>query len=200
MLQPLCYNPAIFAQERHNIGHCAQGHNLQILTVILPLQPLPQSLTQLEGHADTGQVFIRIRAVLTMRIYHRQRRRQNSAGNMMVRDDDIQFILHGRHIVHGRNATVHRDKESGTVCRYLLQSRQIKAIAFLFPMRYIKIDASPQGSQVVYHQRGGCHAVHVIVPVNHNLFAGIQRSSNAVYSLIHILQQKRVMKSLFFRV
>ena len=161
---------------------------------------LPQSLTELKGHTYTSQIFIRVRAVLTMGIDHRQRRRQLFPRQMMVGYNDIQFACHGRHIIHRSNAAVHGHQELYTTIGNALQGGQIKAIAFLFPMGNIKIHAGPQSPKVMHQQSGGCHAVHVIVPIDHNLFFIIYGLNNPGHSLIHILHPKWVIKILLLRL
>ena len=52
-----------------------------------------QRLHQLQRDADAGEVLVRIRAVVPLRIDDRQRRRQSCVGLVMIGDDQVDAQL-----------------------------------------------------------------------------------------------------------
>ena len=152
LFQSQLHDLAVLADQRYNIRHCTECHQLKILTIRFSLKRLPECLAKFKSHANTSQILIRIRAVRTMRIDNSQCRRQSLPRQMMISNNNIQFPLHGSNIGYRSNTTVHRNQKFRPLSRQFLQSRQIEAIPFLLTLRDIKVRLCAQRPQIMQQQ------------------------------------------------
>ena len=126
---------AVLPAQRHDVCHCAECYELEViekdrLTVPLCAPALRvESLAELESHADTGEILVGIRAVRAVRVEHCTSGRQRTAWQMMVRDDDVEVArpLYRCDIRDRRDAAVDRDDQRDAAGRELLNGRPVQA-------------------------------------------------------------------------
>ena len=156
-------------------------------------ESLRKGLTELERDADAREVLERIRTVRAVRVQHGKGRRQFFARQMVVRDDDVEFIRHGRDIGNRSNAAVHGNHQV-RLRREHLKGRTVESIALRHAVGDIEIHVCPKTAQGTHEQRRRRHAVDIVVAVDRDALPFFDGRLDAVSRFFHILHQKRVFK------
>ena len=73
---------------------------------------------------------------------------------------------------HARDAAVDRDHDLGTPGRERFERLGVEAIALLEPVRHIPAHLRVDCLQATHQDRGGAHAIGVVVAVDHDRPAG----------------------------
>ena len=82
---------AVLALERHDVGQRADRRDLDERRQPAGAPALhAQRLHQLQRDADAGEVLVRVRAVVPLRVDHRERLRQLGVRLVVVRDDQVE--------------------------------------------------------------------------------------------------------------
>ena len=135
-----------------------------------------------------------------MRIHHSIGRREHRPRQMMIRDDDVHTARCLCHSIHRSNSAVHCHKKAAALPRDLLQGICVQPIALCETVRDIVGDISAERADAP-HQEGGCrHAVHIIVPVDHDRLATADGTQDALRPALHIRHEERIMKRRIRRV
>jgi hypothetical protein len=198
--QPALHQAAVFAEQRHHIGHSAQRHQVEQRLFhrgdLVGRQPTyaalcccPQHrLRQPIGHADAGQFGRVRRAIRAARVDHRQRRRQLAPHRVMVGHDHIQPHLPGiGHLGHAADATVHRDQHLRGLCNPA-NGVQVQPVAFVHAVGDVGADPRPGHLQRAHQQRGRADAVHVEVAVDADRLAALDGVQDALHRGRHVAQ------------
>ena len=188
------HNFSVLADERHKIGDRAECRDVQILCKGLLSLHLPKCLNELKRDTNTCEILLRIGAVCTMRVHHGIGRREHLPRQMMIRDDDVHAPRRLCHSIHRGNAAVHRHKKATALPRDLLQGIGVQPIALRETVRDIVGDIAAKSADAP-HQEGGCrHAVHVVVPVDHDRLVTADGTQDALCPALHIRHEKGIMK------
>ena len=105
---------------------------------------------------------------------------------MMIRDDDVHTARRLCHSIHRGDAAVHRHKKAAALPCDLLQGICVQPVALRETVRNIVGDISAERADAP-HQESGCrHAVHVVVPVDHDRLATADGTQDALRPALHI--------------
>ena len=190
---------AILALERHQVGHRAQGHQVQQRALFYvhgdpAIRRLAdQGLGQLERHAHPGQRLEGIGTVLALGIDHRQGKGQFRPHGMMVGDDDLQRSARLIDLVHRADATIHGDHQAHTLAIQLAQGAQVQPIALVHAIGNVGANVGPQAGQRLHQQRGRGHAIRVKVAIDGDRRPPVDRSNQHVHRPVHILHFERIV-------
>jgi hypothetical protein len=146
---------------------------------------------QLERHPHPAKILVRIRTTRLLRIQHRAGRRQLRFRQVMVRHDHVDAQLVGA-FDHGRGADagVHADDELHAVRRSLFHHAGLHAVAVAQPVRNpVGRRASRRFDRLPKHQHRGC-AVDVVIAVEKDRLAALDRLPQAAHRKLHVLQQE----------
>ena len=113
----------------------------------------------------------------------------------MVADDHIDsFGLGIFHFLISLDAAVESDDQPETAVTRPVYSLVRQAVTLIVTVRNVEIHLLGISPEEGIHQRHGCGAVHVIIPVNQNLFLGGDGLTNPLDRRVHVLHQERVME------
>ena len=113
---------------------------------------------------------------------------------MMVEHDDIHaaFAQPGDGF-HGGRAAVHGEQQfDGKFLQAILHAVVAQAVAFVHAVRQIKIHLPAKRAQNFQQQRGGSHAVHVVIAENDQRLVAFAGAEQPLDGGGHVRQQKRV--------
>ena len=128
---------AVLADERHDVGERADRGDLdESRQPGVASGAAAQRLHQLQRDADAGEVLVRIRAVVALRVDDRQRRRQLGVRLVVVGDDQIDAELaRAPRRVGAADAAIDRDDERHAVGVQPLDRRRLQAVAVVAAAR-----------------------------------------------------------------
>ena len=114
---------AVLPGYRHHIGHDGHSHQIQQRpqAILLPPLCLVQPLQQFKPHPATGQLFIRVAAIVALRVEDGGGRRQLRTGGMVVANDEVDTLLYGlADGIMGFDAAIEADNQvEALLCRPL---------------------------------------------------------------------------------
>ena len=179
---------AVLAQQRHHVRH---GGKRRQIDVFHGRRPPGERLHQFEGHARAGEM--RAGIAVQKRIDQRAVR-QVRAGAVVVGDDDVhaQFFGQRRH-VHGVDAAIHGDEQVG-VLRQRAHGLLVEAVALAVAVGQVGANVRAQRCQVQVEDGRGGDAVHVVIAVDADAFARLQRRAHALHGPAHVREQQRVVE------
>ena len=196
--ESLLHDLSVLAEKRHDIGDRTQSHDVEVAGECPAAHLLPKRLTELERHADTGDIFVGIGAVSAVRVEDGERLRQLLARQVMVGDDDIDLFLRRRHLCHGGNAAVHRDDQRSSLRDDLVERFLVQPITVLLPMRNEVIAVGTKQPKIAAQERGRRDAVDVVVAVDDDALLPFDRPPDARDGGRHILHEEGIVKRLLF--
>ena len=147
------------------------------------------------GNAHACQVLFRIRVPRLFGADHRVSLRDGFARFMMVGYDQLQPKLPGvKGFLFGADPAVNGDDQVGPVFGKIFQRLFIESVAFFKTVRNVADRIRrPDFLQQLDEDRTGGNAVHIIVPVNGDLFLTVDRVPDHLHSPGQVLHP-------FFRV
>ena len=164
---------AVLAHQGHVVGQAAQGQQIQEALGGLALEGKHQRVEELVGHAHAGQALVGIGAAGLVGIEDGVGGRQLARGLVMIGDDDAHAQGLGvGHLGHGRDARVHGNEPARAQFIQPGHAGEADAVAFLEPVGQEPVRVQAAMLEALVQQGGGGHAVHVVVPVHDDLFAG----------------------------
>ena len=166
-----------------------------------PVEPLTQRLDDLERDADARQVLVRIGAVGTLRVDHRERRRQLRLRLVVVGDDEVDAELAGPARRLGTaDAAVHRHDHAHAIGVQALDRGHLQAVAVAQPFRdEVRDVAAEQFQRPAQDDRGG-HAVDVVVAVDRDALLALERGTEPIDGRPHVGEAIRVVQLRELRV
>ncbi len=114
----------------------------------------------------------------------------------MVRHHHVHALLFG--VGNGRicrNAVVYGDDQAHALGGHQVHRRLGKAIAVVIPAGQLVINVRTGGIQIGIQQRGGCHAVHIVIPEYGDAFAVVDGAVDACHGRLHAGKEHRVRQS-----
>ena len=168
-LQPVAHQDAVFARERHDVGHGRERHQVQEMKRQMRRQPQRrhERLRELECDARAAQLLRCGAAVGALRIEHRGRRGELVAGEMVVGDDDLDAGRPGgAYHLHRGDTTVAGDDQPGAQTARLGEPGRPEVVAVAQPVRDERVDPAADAREHTGEQRRGTLAVHVVVAVD----------------------------------
>ena len=198
--QPLRDDFTVLPHDGNEIRHCSERNDVKVIFIHALLLPLPKRLTELERDADARKPLLRIGTVRAVRIEHGKRGRQLRPRQMMIGDDDVERPAHRIHRFHGRNPAVHRNEQRTSILPELLQGGQIDAISFRKAIRDVVRDIAAECADIFRQERRRGHAVHIIVSIDYDRRAAVDRIEDARGGNLHIRHEERIVKCRFLRM
>ncbi len=133
--QPLGHQLAVLPQQRSQVGHGADGHQIEQVRLV-PIGALwhgqSHRLGQLEGDAHPGQHPLRVGGVVALGVDDCHRRRQFAPQAVVVGDDQVQADGAGVGRLDGRaDAAVHADDQVNPFAAQRRQGVEVQAIPFV---------------------------------------------------------------------
>ena len=201
------YQPVLFPQ-RHHVGNGANRGKVDVFSAYALKEAvgiLPGSSAlcifkrghQLEGNADSGKLFERIRTVAPFRIDHRAGRRKRTVALVMVGYDNIasEFLCIFR-LGNSGYSGIDRDYQLCAALRQLSDSLAVDSVPLACAAGDVIVRISAVFGKPEPQKRGGGNAVNVVIAVNGHFFAVIYRGKYPVRRKIHILHEKRIGEQL----
>ena len=177
------HEDAVFAEQRHDVGHGAERDEVQHLLHVGRVAALVvgaavdhERMGELERHADARQMQQVVQPDrVELRIDGGERFGQFVRGLVVVRDDDVDAefagLLHGLRAV---DAAVDRDEYAAFPAGHRLQSLQQgigrEPVSVVEPMRQKRCDQAPVAFEDPRQQRRGRDSVRIVVPVDEDAF------------------------------
>ena len=142
LFKPVLNQCAVFAPQRHNVGHRAQSHKLGVGVPqrLIRKAHFIKRLAQLKSHAHAGKMLKRVIAVFLMRIYQRISLRQNLRRRMVVSYHNIKRFWRACNFLYRADAAVHRYNKRRPGFRQMVQRVNIQPVAFAFALRYVSVN------------------------------------------------------------
>ena len=159
---------AVLADERHDVGERADRGDLdEAGQPALAAGLRAERLHQLQRHADAGQVLVRIRAVVPLRVDDGERRRQLGVRLVVIGDDQVDAELaRAARGVGAANAAVDRHDERDAVGVQPLDRRRLQAVAVAQPLRDEVDDVGAEQLERAAQDHRRRDAVDVVVAVD----------------------------------
>ncbi len=160
-----------------------------------------ERLHELQRHADTRQVLVRIGAIAALGIDHGERRRQFRVGLVMVGDDQIDAEFAGATCgVGAANTAVDRDDQRDAVGVQPIDGRRLQAVSVLDPFGEEVHDVGAEQLERPAKDHRGGDAVHVVVAVDGDPLPPADRRENAIDRHPHVGERHRIVKMIDRRV
>ena len=183
-LHAVFHEDAVLAQQRHDVRHGAERHEVQHLLHVGRVAALVvgaavdhERMGELERHADARQMQQVVQADrVELRIDRGERLGKIVLrGLVVVRDDDVDAefarLLHGLRAV---DAAVDRDEHAALPAGHRLQRLQQgigrESVSVVEPVRQKRCDQAPVAFEDPRQQRRGSDAVRIVVPVDEDAF------------------------------
>ena len=188
-------NHAVLAHERHDIGERTDGGDLhEPGQPPFPLRPRPERLHQLERHADSREVLVRIATVAALGVDDGQRFWQLGVRLVMVGDDqvDAQLGCPPCGLVF-TNPAVDRDDERHALGVQPFEPGRLQAIA-VAALGNVVHDARAEQFERAPQDDGRRHAVHVVIAVDRNPLLPRDRAHDAIDRDPHVGKRHRIVQ------
>ena len=187
---------AVLADERHDIGERAEGGDLdEARQPAVVVRLAAERLHELQRHAHTRQVLVRIGAIASLRVDHGERRRQLGVGLVMVGDDQIDAVFAGATCgVGAANAAVDRDDQRDAVGMQPIDGRRLQAVPILDPFGEEVHDVGAEQLERPAKDHRGGDAVHVVVAVDRDPLPPADSRENPIDRRPHVGQRHRIVK------
>ena len=186
---------AVLAAQFYDIADGAQTEQIGVIVkqgvdvAILALQ----RHDQLEGDAYAGEVLEAARTVAAVQVHHRHRFGQVADRGVVIGDDRVDAEGIGvSDLGVGGDAVVYGNDELYALFMQGIDRRDIHAVALALARRYVVADVGADGFQIGIQQRRGRHAVRVVIAVNADFFAFLDRPAHAFRRLFHIPDLQRI--------
>src|SRR5262249_1281668 len=111
-------------------------------------------------------------------------------GNDQVQSEAARFLC----LLDAADAAIHRDDERRAAEPYLLQSLGIKTVALVQAVRYVEVAGAAHQAQSLPKNRRPGKAVDVVISVNADPLALLNRPPHALGRVWHTRQQRRVVE------
>ena len=113
---------------------------------------------------------------------------------MVVGDHHVDALFAGVvHLIHRRDAVVHRDNESGSLFGEPVDGRPVKPVAVPLAFRQLVKHIRPARGQIAVQQHRRGDAVRVVIPENGDPLAAVYRPLHPLDRQIHIRETERVL-------
>ena len=154
-----------------------------------------ERLHQFEGDADTGEVLVRIAAVVSLRVDDGDGPRQRGVRLVVVGDDQVdaeRARVVGR--FGGPDAAVDGDDEPGAVRVQTFDCRRLQAVSVAQTFRNEVHDVGAEQFERSTQDHGRRHAIDVVVAMDGDAFLAGDGAEDAFDGLAHVGQQKRIVQ------
>ena len=187
--QPHLREHAVLTAQRRHVGDGAQCHQVEVLVrqVGIRSHRLAQRDRQLVGDPHRGQVLVHRRAIGAARVAHRQGGGQRPPGEMVIGDDHVD--PRGDQVgdrARGAGTAVAGDHQGGPMPTRRRTAGRTEVVAVGAGRHPGHHRTSPKGPQHPGEQRGGCHAVHVVVPMDEDHLAAANGGHQALHGTVGV--------------
>ncbi len=119
-------------------------------------------------------------------------------GGVVIRDDEVNSnCLRVLRFGNGAHAAIHTDDELHALLLFEQGERVVvQAIAIVHPMRDVGHHVCAKRLKRRHHERCRADAIHIVIAIDRNFFAVVQRLANARHRLFHRLELERVIAHL----
>ena len=181
---------AVLAGQRHHIRHGAHGGQIAAVVQHLFRRAAVQRGTQLERHAGAAQPLEGTGVVLPAGIHDRHGPGQGLRRQMVIGDDEVHAQFRRKFgFLHGGDAVVHSHDELIAFVVDGLDGVTGQAVAVTLAAGQHTFDGGSHALEMLIQQCRGGHAVHVIVPEDHDGLAVVDGLPDALAGFLHIGQQ-----------
>lgn len=99
----------------------------------------------------------------------------------MIGDDQIQIDLAGVvSFIRRADSTVHRQRQAYAARLQAAEGISVQAVALVKPIWYVGLYTGAESPKHLHQQRGGRHAVHVIVAIDGDRFLVVHRKADSI--------------------
>ena len=197
--QAHCSNATVFVNNRHNVRNGTDCNDIRI-AIANTLCIAVNRTQKLKDHAYARKIFEGIGAILSVRIYHRNRIGNDLAAIVMIGDHHIDpLLLSVKSLVDSGDAGVNGDDHIHSA-NHPLDNGQTKTVSLgdAIGNEILAFNASAGKIIVQHHSRG--NAVYVVIAVNANPLLVVDRATNSFHCAIHILEKIRIVERNFVLV
>ena len=189
LLQTMICQDAVLTHDGHDVARDADSTQVQ-----QRYQPAERnaiadgkSLHELEAHATTRQIKIRIRVVHPFGIQNRHCRRQHLVRHMVVADDEVNALVLGiLNFIDCLDATIQHNHQFHTLARRIINSFHRNAISLLAAVGDITFHIGVVLRDTSINQRYRRTSIHIVVTINHDAFTLPHRLIQTLHCLVHI--------------
>ena len=189
-------NPVLFP-DRHEIGHGAQGDQIQEVAQVEPRErlALEQRMSRLEDNAHAAKM-MKLRAELG--VHHGDTIRQGVLALVVIKNHDLDAVRAQRGNLGDRGrAAIHRDQKLRLQGAHTTPHPfDAQPVALLDPGRQKTFHRGPIRPQNPGEQRDRRHAVHVVIPVEHDALTPGDGGANAFDGGPHVWQEEWIPERL----
>ena len=189
LFQPQRDDRPVLPHKRDNIGNGSERCQRQSTLV----KPSLKSLGKFHGNTDSCKVTERVS--FPFRIDHSLGLRELVFGNMMICNDHGHPLLSGLFDrLKSRDGAIHRDHKADPQTMKIPDRLCAQSVPLIHTVRNIPHDIPAHGSDACHKQDSGGHPVHIIIPMDTDLYLVFHGCSDHLHSFLHIRQEKRVME------
>ncbi len=189
---------SVFPHQRHDVRGDTHHHQVQQVFHLREGQSFVPAigLHQLKTDPTPRKFLERIITIGSFGVQHRDRFGNTLPGQMVVTDDKIDPPLSGiRHFFGGFDPAVERNNQADASFPGIINRFVRHPVAFGITIRNVEQDpVMPLRTQKRVQQRNRGCTVHIIVSINHDGFALMDRPIDAVDHFPHIFHQEGVME------
>ena len=173
-LEPEPREHAILSAQRRDVGDRRERDEIEhaVHRVLVAAQRARECERELERDAHRSEILVRVLAAVLLRIEHRETRRQRTARQVMIGDDDVDPRLardfDGRERVR---AAVAGDEHLRARCDGGVHAGEREVVAVLDAPRDERNRIAAEPADGAEQHGGGRHAVHIVVAVHHDALA-----------------------------
>ena len=197
-MQPLPHEDPVFIDERHDVGHRAEGGQADRSQEHLAepgcdprvaAGPRRDRPGEFEGDAGAAELSEGIGRAGEARMHEHVGVRERVAEGVVIGDDEFEAELTGpRRLGDARDAAIDRDDEARSLGGERLERRGVESVALLDPVGHVPDAAAIRRRrargieclEAVGEDRRGAHAVGVVVAIDDDAAARPDRREDAV--------------------
>ena len=197
LLQTMISHDAILSHDGHNVTGNADGTKVKQRNQPTERDAVTdrESLHELEAHATTRQIKIRICIVHPFGIQNRHSRRQHFVRHMVVADDKVDALVLGiLNFIYRLDATIQHDHQFHTLALRIIHSLNRYTIPFLTAVRDIAFHIGVELRNKPINQSHCRASIHIVVTINHDALTLPHRLVQPLHRLVHILHQIWIMQ------
>ena len=195
VFKAVLYEQPVLVDQRHDVGDRSKGRQADRPQERLPepgrhaggaARPRGDRPRQFEGHAGPAEAAEWIGRVWEAGVHEHVGRGQGGGEVMVVGDDQLQPEVAGMlRLRDRRDPAVDRDHEAHALRRQRRERLGVEAVALFLPARHVPRGLGVERLQAADEDRGGAHAVGIVVAVDRDLPAGLGGSQDPLGGLGH---------------
>ena len=197
--EAVLHEDPVLVEQRHDVGHGPERRQTDRLEQHLaeswrhlfgPTGPRGDRPCEFEGHAGAAQLAEGVTRTGEPRMHEHGRLRKRVCERVVIGDDQFEAEFAGPGgLGHARDPAIDRDDEARALRGERLEGCGVQAVALLQPIGHVPRGLCVERIEASHEDRGGAHAVGVVITVDDDLPAGPGGGEDPIGGVGHARQR-----------